>query len=179
MPSHMVHRTSVSEKWRPERDRRGGGGGGRGLTLIQVGKRKEVKKESMQRGGKGRRESDKTSAGEDHPLYRTVEVRDYSASGSDLQVCTFTVSVVTEACINNVAERNRMQILPYIRVYRGLAASEQPLSFSASPSGWMHTRFPELINHHICHPNNFSRWVCCNKGMRAELKPFLTSVYWL
>ncbi|TKS69102.1 hypothetical protein D9C73_003166 [Collichthys lucidus] len=43
------------------------------------------KKESMQRGGKGRRESDKTSAGDDHPLYRTVEVRDYSASGSDLQ----------------------------------------------------------------------------------------------
>lgn len=35
MPSHMVQRTSVSEKWRPEREREGGGGGARGLTLIQ------------------------------------------------------------------------------------------------------------------------------------------------
>lgn len=38
---------------------------------------------------------------------------------------TNTLGAVTEACINNVAERNRMQILPYIRVYRELAGSEQ------------------------------------------------------
>lgn len=57
--------------------------------------------------------------------------------GSALQVNvdTSTVGVVTEARINNVAERNRMQILPYIRVYRGLAGAEQTLSFSALPSG--------------------------------------------
>lgn len=55
--------------------------------------------------------------------------------------------MVTEACINNVAERNRMQILPYVRVYRELAVSEQPLSFSAVPSGWMRTTFLKLINH--------------------------------
>ncbi len=129
-----------------------------------MGQRKEVKK--AREHAERRRESDATSAGGDISLYRAAKVRDYRAKGSDFQVhmltvqaCTHTnmVSVETEACINNVAERNRMQILPYIRVYRGLAGSEQPLSFSALPSGWMHTRFPELINHHICHPNNFSR----------------------
>lgn len=34
-----------------------------------------------------------------------------------------------QTCINNVAERNRMQILPYIRVYRGLAGWSRTDSF--------------------------------------------------
>lgn len=187
MPSHMEQRTSVTAKWGLERDR-GGGGGGRGLTLIQVGKRKEVKKEQegMQRRGKGgdgvtKHQLEKTTLSTVQQRWEAIgqEAVTYRWTRSRARMHTNTVSVVTQACINNVAERNRMQILPYIRVYRGLAGSEQPLSFSALPSGWMYTRFPELINHHICHPNNFSRWLCCNKGMRAMLKSFLTSVHWL
>lgn len=49
----------------------------------------------------------------------------YRCARSRARMHINTLGVVTEACINNVAERNRMQILPYIRVYRELAGSEQ------------------------------------------------------
>ena len=196
MPSHVELRTSVSERWRPERDRGGGrgggggGGGGRGLTLLQVEKKKggeeRTREHTERQEGEERKWQDfswrrppslQNSRGERLLVtYRCAR----SQARTNTNTNTNTVSAVTEACINNVAERNRMQILPYIRVYRGLAGSEQPLSFSALPSGWMHTRFPKLINHHICHPNNFSRWVCCNKGKRVKAKAiFNFSLYWL
>lgn len=92
----------------------------------------------------------------DYPeVYR--EIVTYRCTCFRARMHTNTLGMVTETYINNVAERNRMQFLPYIRVYRRLARSEQPLPFSALPSGWMHTRFLELINHHICLPNNFNR----------------------
>lgn len=87
----------------------------------------------MRRGGKGRRESDKTPAGEDHLFYETSTGETIQVYMLSARIHTNKLSVVTETYINNVAERNRMQILPYIRVYRGLALSEEPLSFSAFP----------------------------------------------
>lgn len=90
--------------------------------------------------GKGRGESERRSAGGETTLSagqqrRETIGREAVAYRCAQQVHRHTESAVTEACINNVAERNRMQILPYIRVYRGLAEAEQTLSFSASPSG--------------------------------------------
>lgn len=166
MPSHMVQRTSVSEKWRPEREREGGGGGARGLTLIQKTKGGEERTGEHAERWKGEEGEWQDLSWGDHPFCRSAEVRlsrgireivTYRCTCFRARMHTNTLGMVTETYINNVAERNRMQFLPYIRVYRRLARSEQPLSFSALPSGWMHTRFLELINHHICLPNNFNR----------------------